>query len=131
MQQSTQLPTEVNSRFERCFNLLGFTLLVLALPSLLQSAYEVYLGTLLDGPQMIGFALAHADPDSAFVRTIRYSSYALVLFNVYGLVVLSRVVAKWTDNSHQRFFIWCFIGLSLHRLIVALYPYWSNFFDQG
>jgi len=131
MNQTTEPPTACHSRREPWFNALGYILLSLALPSVLENAYEVYVGTLLAGPQMLGFVLAHADPGSAFVRVIRYSAAALVLFQVYGLVAVSRGIAAGSANRHQKFFCWCFVLLSAHGLFVSLYPYWAPWFAKA
>lgn len=118
------------SRFELWISVLGYFLLILASPAFLENAYEVYVGTLLAGPQMIGYVLAHASPDSVFIRIIRYSSVAYSVFCVYALAAVVRILSARATNRHQRFFAWCFVIMSIHHLIVGGYGYWSPLFSR-
>jgi hypothetical protein len=113
------------------FNVAGYLVLLSALPAVLENMWEVYWGTIASGPQMIGFVLAHANPDSALVRVIRYSSYASIAFSAVGIMSIARMLAAGVADRHQKLFSWSFLVLSAHGLGVALYPYWSPLFDRG
>lgn len=113
------------------FNAAGYLALLSALPAVLENMWEVYWGTITSGPQMIGFVLAHANPDSTFVRIIRYSSYASIALTIIGIISTGRLLATGQANKHQKLFSWSFLVLSAHGLGVTLYPYWSPLFDRG
>lgn len=113
------------------FNVAGYLALLSALPAVLENMWEVYWGTITSGPQMIGFVLAHADPDSTFVRIIRYSSFASIAFSAVGIMSIARLLATGRADKHQKLFSWSFLVLSAHGLCSALYPYWSPLFDRG
>ena len=113
------------------FNVAGYLALLSALPAVLENMWEVYWGTITVGPQMIGFVLTHANPDSAFVRIIRYSSYASMALTAVGIISTGRMLATGQADKHQKLFSWSLLVLSAHGLSVALYPYWSPLFDRG
>jgi hypothetical protein len=129
MEQATLDPEASRSRFELWTNVLGYLLLVLASPAFLENAYEVYVGTLLAGPQMIGYVLAHSSPDSVFVIVIRYSTVAYLVFTAYALAAVVRILRARPTDRHQQFFAWCFVTMSMHHLLLAGYGYWSPLFS--
>ena len=118
-------------RISTAFNLIGYLTLLLALPAVLENMWEVNWLTLTSGPQMIGYVLAHADPDATFVRVVHYSLYASFTFGVIGIISIARLLATGQVDRHQKLFSWLFLVLSAHVLCGALYPYWAPIFDRG
>ena len=125
------MPPVPAGTFRRLNLAAGYLLLLLTLPALLENAYEVYVGTLRAGPQMIGYVLAHADPSSAFVRLIRFSMFAAALFTLHLLLNLARIIAGREANGYERGLAWSFLGLCAHNFVVSLYPLWSPLFARA
>ncbi len=114
----------------RPFNLIGYLLLIAALPAVLENMWEVYWATITAGPQMIGFVFAHADPDSSWVRVIRYSGLAGIAYHLFGVITVGRILLGLKPNRHVKLFSWMFLIFTVHSLIAALYPFWSPWFER-
>jgi hypothetical protein len=115
---------------QRTFNLIGYLLLIAALPAVLENMWEVYWLTLSAGPQMIGFVLAHADPNSTWVRVIRYSGLAGIAYHLLGVVIVARILLGLKPTWHLKLFSWMFLIFTVHGLIAALYSFWSPWFER-
>ena len=113
------------------FNVVGYTSLLLTLPAVLENMWEVYWLTISFGPQMFGYVLAHANPDSALVRVLQWSSVSGVAFRFIGLVCFARLLVSGRVDRHIRIFCWATLCFSFHGLLAALYPYWSPVFERN
>lgn len=114
----------------RAFHFIGYLLLVAALPAVVENMWEVYWLTITTGPQMVGFVLAHSDPDSSWVRVIRYSGFAGIAYHLLGVVIVARMLLGLQPNRHLKLFSWMFLIFTVHGLIAALYAFWSPWFER-
>ena len=131
MKQKTSLPARSRSGCSFGFGMVLYGLAVLALPFFIENAYEVYVGTILAGPQMIGFVLAHADPASLFVRIIMSSFVAYGLFGLLSLIPFIRVIVGVGTGLHEKIFAWGFVVLAVHTMLCVTYAHWSPLFSRG
>lgn len=114
----------------KVFNPIGYVLLIAAWPAVLENMWEVYWGTITAGPQMIGFVLAHADPNSIWVRIVRYSGFAGIAYHLFGVITVSRILLGLHPSRHLKLFSWMFLIFTVHGMIAALYPFWSPWFER-
>jgi hypothetical protein len=119
-----------SSSMNKAFTLAGYTLLIATLPAMLENMWEVYWGTITAGPQMIGYVLAHADPDATWVRVLWYSSFAGIAYHVFGIFSVALLLLGVRPTRHLKLFCWMFLVLATHGILSALYPYWSGWFER-
>ncbi|MHB1081960.1 MAG: hypothetical protein ACYC67_21400 [Prosthecobacter sp.] len=115
---------------QRAFHLIGYLLLIAALPAVVENMWEVYWATITVGPQMIGFVLAHADPDSSWMRVIRYSGLAGIAYHLFGVITVGRILLGLKPNRHVKLFSWMFLIFTVHGIIAAFYSFWSPWFER-
>jgi hypothetical protein len=109
---------------------LGNILIFLSLPFFLETCFEAYLLTILSGPQMIGFALAHSVGMTGLLLFFA-SEICFVLLAIYSLIALLRFLFSANSGAHERKFSWiCGICL-LHLSLVLSYEYWSPIFSRS
>ena len=96
------------------------------------SAFEIYVLTTMNGPQMIFFSITHLWPWPVLVAF--YLSWLLCYLYVGLAIVVSIAGSSQPLASHRQFVIFCRISavaLSLHLVAFHTYDAWSNCFGRA
>ena len=107
----------------------GYVLLVLAAPVFVETAFEMYILTFLQGPQMLGFALTHTLPlwvlDALIVSFIAF--YALALYSL--VVIVGWLVGKRRDWQ-VTLYGWVLLIQLIHVVLLETYSSWAKVFAR-
>lgn len=105
------------------------SILLLAFSSVffLVTAIEMYVLTLLHGPQMLFFSLLHIAP-LIFLVVLAASALAYVFHLILGLVVVALNLAKkssWGETLSSRMRLVILFQV-IHTFLLLTYSYWSS-----
>lgn len=93
----------------------------------LVTAIEMYVLTLLHGPQMLFFSLLHIAP-LIFLVVLAASALAYVFHLILGLVVVALNLAKkssWSETLSSRMRLVILFQV-IHTFLLLTYSYWSS-----
>ena len=104
----------------------GHVLLVLASMWFLESLYEMFVLTAMDGPQMLFFSLAHS-ASAVLGVLLLLSVLAYILLFAYSVVLfIVSLRGKLTAiRSHVRLFAVVAAAQLIHITLLATYDFWS------
>jgi hypothetical protein len=104
---------------------IGKFLIVASLPFFLDTAFEMYLLTLTQGPQMLFFSLAHVAPILLVVVWLSGIAYASLMVSALGVVVLSLVGVLNAEKSYARMMLIILLVQSAHTALLLTYDHWA------
>jgi hypothetical protein len=120
-----QQPSE--GTFTGTGHFLAYTLLVLAIPAFLESAYEMYGLTLVRGEQMLFFSITHTG--GAFVLALLLFSWvcftALIIYSG-SITALRFFSVRSCKDTFGRIFTVVFAVTLSHMILLATYGYWAG-----
>lgn len=104
---------------------IGNVLIIGSLLFFLETAFEMYVLTLIQGPQMIGFSIAHIAP--VFFILVIISALFYVCLAVFALrIVLLKFFGKTsTEDGYFRLMLIVLIVQFIHTTLLLTYNYWS------
>ena len=107
---------------------IGTFLMVASLPFFLDTAFEMYLLTLIHGQQMLFFSLVHIVP--GFLLIVWLSGVAFVCLAVFalGVVVLNLSGVLNAEKRYARMMLIVLLAQVAHAGLLITYDGWAPFF---
>ena len=116
-------------RLERSLKLLGNILIAASSLFLVETALEMYVLTLVQGPQMLFFSLAHIAP--AALVLVALSGVAFICLALFASVIqVLRLMGRLDSNYSYAKFMRIVLGVQvIHAVMLLTYDRWSALFS--
>lgn len=104
---------------------LGNILIAASLVFFIETAFEMYLLTLIHGQQLLFFSLAHVAP--GFLLIMALSGIAFVCLAIFALVVvvLNRLGKVDSGGNYPRTMLIILLIQVVHTTLLVTYDYWA------
>ena len=107
---------------------IGTFLMAASLPFFLDTAFEMYLLTLIHGQQMLFFSLAHIAPVFLIVVWLSGAAFAGLGVFALGVVVLNLVGALDAGKSYSKLMLVILLVQVVHTALLITYDGWAPAF---
>ena len=116
---------------QRWLKWLGNTLIALSLLFFLETSFEMYFLTFMQGPQMLGFSLIHIAPPIVLV-ILFLSAISFLFLAAFALVVqIVRLTGRLKSASHYARFLLVVVCVQvIHGVLLLTYDRWSLVFAR-
>jgi TRAP-type C4-dicarboxylate transport system permease small subunit len=117
------------TRLERSLKILGNILIAASSLFFVETGFEMYVLTLLQGQQMLFFSLAHIAPGA--IVLVAFSGVAFVCLAVFALVMqMLRFMGKLDSNyGYSKFMLIVLCIQVIHVSLLFTYDRWSALFS--
>jgi hypothetical protein len=100
-------------------------LIAASLPFFLDTAFEMYLLTPAQGPQMLFFSLAHIAPVLLLLVSLSGIAFACLMVFALVIVVLNLVGVLNTESGYARMMLIILLVQAAHTALFLTYDRWS------
>jgi TRAP-type C4-dicarboxylate transport system permease small subunit len=117
------------TRWERSLKIIGNILIAASSLFFIETGLEMYLLTILQGPQMLFFSLAHIAP--AALILVALSGVAFICLALFAMVMqVFRLMGKLDSTLGYAKFLLIVLGVQvIHVVLLLTYERWSTLFS--